>query len=481
MTTVGISAAGGYLPRYRLSRAAIAQAGAWYDPSLKAFGKSERAVCDWDEDTITMATEAARNCLAMVGRPTPAGLFLASTTFPFADRQNSAVVATALDLPAATQTVDLGSSQRAGTSALLLALQTAGQGPRLVAAADKRIARTASTHDAIFGHGAAAILVGTDGLIAEYLGGATVTRDFVDHFRRSDRSYDYYWEERWIRDEGYLKIVAEAGRTALAAAGIAGAQVDRLVFASPIRGVREAVAKALGIGVERLADELAAGAGDTGVAHPLLMTANALEEATAGQIVVVIGFGQGADVLVFRTTDLVAKRAAPATVKSQLASGIIEQNYLKFLAFHGGLEVQWGMRAEVDAKTAISAAARHDAEFGTLQAGKCPKCGTLQFPRAKICVNPSCRFVGLQDTHRLADSAAKVASFTEDWLAFTPHPPGLYGMLEFAEGVKLMAQFTADSAGRTQVGSPMRMVFRIKAIDRTRGYVRYFWKAMRDG
>jgi 3-hydroxy-3-methylglutaryl CoA synthase len=479
MTKVGIIAAGGYLPRYRLSRAAIAQAGAWYDPSLRALGKSERAVCDWDEDSITMATEAARFCLAAAGGSSPVGLYLASTTFPFADRQNSAVVATALDLPASCQTVDLASSQRAGTSALLLALQTAAAGTRLVAAADKRIARTASQHDAIFGHGGAAILVGSDRLAAEYLGGATITRDFVDHFRRSGQPYDYYWEERWIRDEGYLKIVAEAGRAALAAAGVTGADVHRLVFSSPIRGVREAVAKALGVGADRLADELAAGAGDTGVAHPFLMLTHVLEEATAGQVIMVVGFGQGADVLLFRTTDLVAKRTAPVTVKSLLGSGIVEQNYLKFLAFHGGLEVQWGMRAELDAKTAISAAARHDAEFGTLQAGKCPKCGTLQFPRAKICVNPSCRFVGLQQTHRLADSPAKVASFTEDWLAFTPHPPGLYGMLEFAEGVKMMAQFTADSAGRTQVGSAMRMVFRIKAIDRARGYLRYFWKAQR--
>jgi 3-hydroxy-3-methylglutaryl CoA synthase len=476
MTTVGIIAAGGYLPRYRLSRAAIVQAGAWYDPSLRALGKSERAVCDWDEDAVTMATEAARHCLGMAGGPVPAGLFLASTTLPFADRQHSAVVASALDLPASLQAVDLTSSQRAGTSALLLALQTAAAGPRLVLAADKRIARTASPHDALFGHGAGAVLVGSEQPMAEYLAGATLTRDFVDHFRRADQSYDYYWEERWIRDEGYLKIVAEAGRAALGQAGLRGDQVDRLVFAAPIRGVREAVAKSLGIPAERLADELTAGAGDTGVAHPLLMLARVLEDATAGQVILLVGFGQGADALVFRTTETVAKRRSPLPVKAQLADGVVEQNYLKFLAFHGGLEVQWGMRAELDAKTAISAAARHDAEFGALQAGKCPKCATLQFPPAKICVNPGCRYVGTQDRVRLAESIAKVASFTEDWLAYTPHPPGMYGMLEFPEGVKMMAQFTSDSAGRTQVGSPMRMVFRIKTVDRARGYVRYFWK-----
>ena len=112
---------------------------------------------------------------------------------------------------------------------------------------------------------------------------------------------------------------------------------------------------------------------------------------------------------------------------------------------------------------------------------RCPKCGTLQFPRAKICLNPSCRAVGPQEPHRLADSEARVASFTEDWLAFTPHPPTCYGMIEFPEGVKMMAQFTSDAAGRVQVGSALRMVLRIKDVDQLRGYHRYFWKAQPKG
>lgn len=474
MTPVGILSAAGYFPRYRLSRAAIVAAGAWYDPSLKGLSKSDRSVCDWDEDVVTMATEAARTALGP-GVPRPTALLLASTTMPFADRQNSAVVASALDLPASTQTVDVGHSQRAGTTALKLALELGG-GPRLVVAGDKRIARTASPNDALFGHGAAAVTVGTGPIIAEYLGGATRTRDFVDHFRRTGDDYDYYWEERWIRDEGYLKIVSEAIASALAAAGVAPSAVDRLVFAASIRGVREAVAKAAGIAAEKLADELAGGVGDTGTAHPLLMLAHTLEQALPGQTIVVVGFGQGADVLVFRTTEAV-KRGAPArTVASQIAAGIVETNYLKFLAFHGGLEVHWGMRAEVDAKTALSAAARHE-DLEQFAAGKCPKCGTLQFPSSRICVNPGCRHLGPQDRFPLADAPCRVGSFTEDWLAFTPHPPGVYGMLEFDAGVKLMAQFTSDAAGRIQVGSPMRMAFRIKVIDRVRGYVRYFWKA----
>jgi hypothetical protein len=45
-----------------------------------------------------------------------------------------------------------------------------------------------------------------------FLGSASSATQFVDHFPRRGPEYDYQWEERWIRDEGYLKIVPETSR-----------------------------------------------------------------------------------------------------------------------------------------------------------------------------------------------------------------------------------------------------------------------------
>ena len=96
---IGITAYGGYVPRLRLSRQAAAQANAWYAPQ---FGgrKGTRAFAHWDEDSITLAVAAARDCLGPVGqrdRSTVRALLLASDTLPFAERLNAAVVAGALD------------------------------------------------------------------------------------------------------------------------------------------------------------------------------------------------------------------------------------------------------------------------------------------------------------------------------------------------------------------------------------------------
>ncbi|MDP6515270.1 MAG: 3-hydroxy-3-methylglutaryl CoA synthase, partial [Alphaproteobacteria bacterium] len=60
---IGITAYGAYIPRLRLSRQAAVAANGWFNPALAALAKGERAMANWDEDSLTMAVEAARDCL----------------------------------------------------------------------------------------------------------------------------------------------------------------------------------------------------------------------------------------------------------------------------------------------------------------------------------------------------------------------------------------------------------------------------------
>ena len=91
--TVGILAVGAYLPQSRLSRQVMAQANTWFSPGLRGLGRGERAMANWDEDAVTMAVEAARDCLTGVDRAAVGTAYLASTSYPFLDRQNSGIVA----------------------------------------------------------------------------------------------------------------------------------------------------------------------------------------------------------------------------------------------------------------------------------------------------------------------------------------------------------------------------------------------------
>ncbi|MBW2367185.1 MAG: hydroxymethylglutaryl-CoA synthase family protein, partial [Deltaproteobacteria bacterium] len=206
MDQVGITAYGGYIPRLRLSRESIVRANAWVNPGLMAYGKSERSICDVDEDSITMAVEAARDCLAGMDRKGVETLYFASTTAPFDDRQNASVIAEALGLKEEISTLDVSHSQRAGTSGLIAALKAAngdGDGTALFVAADNRQARAASVQELLFGDGGAALTLGRQNVIAKLLGAHSITRDLVDHYRGKGSTFDNGWEERWIRDEGY--------------------------------------------------------------------------------------------------------------------------------------------------------------------------------------------------------------------------------------------------------------------------------------
>ena len=82
----GILSFGAYLPRARLQRAVIAAANAWFAPALKGLAKGERAIRNWDEDSITMGVEAARDCLGGFERAAVTQLALASSTLPFDER-----------------------------------------------------------------------------------------------------------------------------------------------------------------------------------------------------------------------------------------------------------------------------------------------------------------------------------------------------------------------------------------------------------
>jgi 3-hydroxy-3-methylglutaryl CoA synthase len=121
---IGITSYGAYIPKLRLERMAIFQAMGWFAPALMMVAQGERSMCNWDEDAVTMAVAAARDCLIGRDKNNVEGLFLASTTLPFADRQNAGIVATALNLPSAILASDFTASQKAGSTALLTALES---------------------------------------------------------------------------------------------------------------------------------------------------------------------------------------------------------------------------------------------------------------------------------------------------------------------------------------------------------------------
>ncbi len=184
-----------------------------------------------------MAVEAARDALVGRDRHSIAALRFASTTFPFLDRLHSGIVAAALSLDDGVSTIDVAATQRAGTSALIEALGSEAE--TLVVAAEKRGAKAASPVEMSSGDGAAAILVGEGKPVARLLAKASRTADFVDHFRSVDNQFDYQWEERWIRDAGYMPVVPPTIKRCLEEAKVAAKDVTHFCMPADARARRQ--------------------------------------------------------------------------------------------------------------------------------------------------------------------------------------------------------------------------------------------------
>ena len=481
----GITAYGAYIPRLRLQRKAIAQANAWFAPGLVGGAKGERAMANFDEDAVTLAVEAGRACLPaqdpLKDRGHVDAAYFASTSMPFSDRQNAGIVASALSLSDDISSADVTSSMRAGTTALIAGLDAVASGRArapLVAAADKRKARAASPQELAFGDAGAALALGKDKVIAKFLGSHSRTLDFVDHFRGESEEFDYGWEERWIRDEGYTKIVPAAIKQLFEKTGVSGADIAHFVLPCPFAKLDQQLAKQCGIDPARVRDNLAATVGDTGAAHALLMLVHTLEQAKPGEKILVAQFGQGCDALLFEATPEIARYENRGGAAAALARRKEETNYNKFLAFNGLIELEKGMRAEVDKRTALTVVYRKNDMLMGLIGGKCRVCGTAQFPKSRICVNPNCKSVDSQDPYSFAEQTGTVLSWSADFLTYSMSPPNHYGMITFADGGRFMADITDVEQGQIDSGTKVRMSFRVKDRDERRGFVRYFWKAV---
>ncbi len=475
---IGIARFGAYIPQLRLRRSAIAAANGWANPALKAMARGERSMCCWDEDVVTMAVAAARDAMGDRPRDEVSACILASTSAPFADRLNAGLVAGALNLPSALQSFDVGGSLRAGSSGLIAALAVARghDHPVLFAASERRSSKPASLAEMQNGDAAAAFLIGRNPA-AVLIASHTVTHDFVDHFRAAGEKYDYGWEERWVRDEGYMKLVPAALDGLFRKTNTPRSRVTRFILPTTLRGIAPAIAKKAGIAESSIVDALSENCGFSGAAHGLLMLVQALETARPGDVIALASFANGCDALLFEVTAEIIKARPSRGVSGSLARSRPTDDYTRFLSFNGELNIDWGMRAEFGNKYALTVEYRTGRDNLAFLGGRDKQTGVVQFPKTPAAVAPAASGIAQYEDVALADVPAKVVSFTADWLTYYPSPPFYFGLVQFENGARVLMEMVDVSEGALCVGADLEMVFRVKEIDSIRGYRHYFWKA----
>lgn len=456
----GILTFGAYVPMLRLA--------------LGKKGGPEKAVANWDEDAITMGVAAAIDALCGTDRAGVDALFFASTSYPFKEKQGAAIIAKALDLRRDVSTTDIGDSLRAGTSALRAGLDAikAGSAKRvLVVAADTRMAAPRTALEANLGDGAAAFLLGADGVIATLEAVHTISDEIIDVWRTEGDPFVHAWEDRFVVDHGYRDNVVEVVRGLLQKTGVAAKDVTRAVLYAPDARSLGAVAKAVGLDAsQQVQDALFGRLGNVGAAFAPLLLAAALDGARAGQRLLVASYGDGADALLFTTTPQVERREGHRGVAWHLARRAEFPSYDMYLRFRQLLVTEHDRRAG-----AGLSATKHfrdrDSDI-TLRAQKCRRCGQVQFPRQRVCYQ--CFARDEFDPVRLSDRVGTVKSFTFDNFAGSPNPPLVAGIVD-VDGARLYVQMTDVDPKEVKLGMPVELTFR--KIHDAGGTPNYFWKS----
>jgi 3-hydroxy-3-methylglutaryl CoA synthase len=451
------------------------------NPANIANARGEKAVANFDEDSITMAVSAGIDALKGNERSKIEGVYFASTTMPYKERLNAGIISAALGMNDHVRAADFSGGIKAGTTALLSALEGVESkrvNNLLVCSSDCRLGKPASPQELIFGDAAAALLVGDEGVIAEFKGSYSTTYDFVDHYRGEFAKFDRQWEDRWIRDLGFDQLVPEAVNGLLDKYKLKISDFAKVVYPCHYGAARKKLNKVLGMAPEMTQDNLQAEIGETGTPHALVMLIRALEEAEPGDRILVVSFGSGCDTLYFEATNNVEHKKDRNGISGCLARKAELDNYTKFLVWRDTLPAEAGLRAEEDLWTRWSSLWRGRKMVLGLWGTKCKRCGTAQLPPQRICVNPDCGAVDETEDYRFSDKIGHIASYTGDMLAASYNPPAVYGAIEFEGGGKFYFDFTDCDLDSLATGMPVSMSFRRKYHDKKRDIVGYFWKAV---
>ncbi|MFQ5826133.1 MAG: hydroxymethylglutaryl-CoA synthase [Dehalococcoidia bacterium] len=463
---VGITSYGAYIPLWRLSRSEIT-------PGLTG----EKAVANFDEDSITLAVAAAVDCLRGIDRATIDGLFFASTTSPYKEKQASTIVAAACDLRPDVLTADFTNSLRAGTSALRAALDAvkAGSAKRvLVVAADCRTGVPGSDLEANGGDGAAAFIVGDSQVAANIEGFYGVSSEMVDVWRADDDAYTRTWEDRFVVTEGYLKLVPEAVGGLARKTELEPKDIAKAVFYAPDPRRHQEMARSLGFDPKtQVQDSLFGPMGNTGAAFCLMMLVAALEEARAGDRILLASYGDGSDAFILGVTEAIGKVAKRRGIRGHLASKSPVTDYRTYLRWRGILTTESVRRPITEPPSPVAMWREQDRNI-RLHGVKCRVCGTTQYPPQRVCTK--CHTRDQFDAVRLSDRKAELYTYSRDNLAGTIDTPLVIAVVNFEGGGRMITMMTDRVLEEIEVGMPLEMSFR--KLGTSNGIHNYYWKCV---
>lgn len=307
---IGIVSYGTYIPKFRIKVEEIARIWGEDPEAIKnSLGVSEKSVPDVDEDTATMAVEAAREALQRAKIPPEkiGAVFVGSESHPYAVKPTATIVGEALGIGNYYHCVDLEFACKAATAGMQFCYAMVKSGMidyGISIGSDTAQARPGDALEYTAGAGASAIVIGRDP-IAEIEATVSYTSDTPDFWRRELQPYPSHGG-RFTGAPAYFKHVTMAAKKLMELCGYSEKDFDFAVFHQPNAKFPARVAAMLGFREEKIAPGMLVRAiGNTYSAASLLGLCGILDIAKPEQRILLVSFGSGAgsDAFAIRVTD----------------------------------------------------------------------------------------------------------------------------------------------------------------------------------
>ncbi|MCP1661553.1 MAG: hydroxymethylglutaryl-CoA synthase [Methanocalculus sp. MSAO_Arc1] len=310
---VGIITYGAYIPRFRVKVEEIARVwGANPAEISGGLGVFEKSVPDLDENTATIAVEAARYALARrkINPDDIGAVYVGSESHPYAVKPTAVTVGEAIGATPVMTAADYEFACKAGTAAIQTCMGLVGSKMVTYALAIGADIAQGAPGDALeytAAAGGAAFLIGDDDPIAEITATHSFSSDTPDFWRREGQDYPRHGG-RFSGDPGYFKHVLGASRLFFEKEGTKASDYAYAIFHQPNAKFPRRAAQVLGFTSEQIKPGLVVPEiGNTYSGSSPVGLAATLDIAEPGDRIFVCsyGSGSGSDAFEIRVTDAI--------------------------------------------------------------------------------------------------------------------------------------------------------------------------------
>lgn len=332
----GIVSYGTYIPRLRLKAADIASF--WSkDPHLieRNLGIGEKTVAAVDEDSVTMAVEAAYIALsrAKISPQKVEAVIVGSESHPYTVKPSSTIVGQLLGIGPKYQALDTEFACKAATAAieLIAGLTTSKRITYgLVIGSDTAQSKPGDPLEYTAASAAAAFLLNSKNAIAQIYEFTSYSTNTPDFWRRDGQKYPSHGG-RFTGEPAYLHHVTQASRQLLEKLNADPKDFDYAVFHMPNSKFPRQAAKTIGFTPKQMAPGfIVEEMGNPYSASSLLGLAKVLDIAKPNQKIFVCSYGSGAgsDAFAIKTTERIT--AFKKNAKNKVAEQIANKEYCDY-------------------------------------------------------------------------------------------------------------------------------------------------------